>query len=133
MRSKTMNIILFLFIILATTFVASGLNNVISVINGMNYFYEQALSDKSDYIHMFNAGKDDSQMRKVLDEAKSVEAYEYDTFFAYDEYVKNEAGKKLEWNGSIMIESPESTYIKLFDKDNNVITDIKKGHIYLSQ
>ena len=32
-RSKTMNIILFLFIILATTFVASGLNNVISVIN----------------------------------------------------------------------------------------------------
>ena len=133
MRSKTMNIILFLFIILASTFVASGLNNVISVINGMNYFYEQALSDMSDYIYMFNAGKDDSQMRKVLDEAKSVEAYEYDTYFAYDEYVKNEAGEKLDWNGSIMIESPESTYIKLFDKDNNVITDIKKGHIYLSK
>ena len=89
MRSKTMNIILFLFIILATTFVASGLNNVISVINGMNYFYEQALSDMSDYVYMLNAGKDDSQMRKVLDEAKSVEAYEYDTYFAYDEQEKN--------------------------------------------
>ena len=30
-RKKTMNIILFLFIVLATMFVASGINNVITV------------------------------------------------------------------------------------------------------
>ena len=39
-RSKTMNIILFLFIILATIFVSSGLSNLMSVINGMDYFID---------------------------------------------------------------------------------------------
>ena len=132
-RSKTMNIILFLFIILATTFVASGLNNVISVINGMNYFLEQAVGEYNDFFILANAGKDDSKMRKVLDEAKAIDSYEVDSFFAYDEYVKSETGKKFDWNGMIMIESPESTYIKLFDKDNNAITKIPEGHIYLSK
>ena len=88
-RSKTMNIILFLFIILATTFVASGLNNVISVINGMNYFLEQAVGENNDFFILANAGKDDSKMRKVLDEAKAIDGYEVDSFFAYDEYVKS--------------------------------------------
>ena len=49
-RSKTMNIILFLFIILATVFVSSGLSNLLSVINGMDYFVDQAVGDKSDYV-----------------------------------------------------------------------------------
>ena len=132
-RSKTMNIILFLFIILATTFVASGLNNVISVINGMNYFLEQAVGDNNDLFILVNAGKDDSKMRKVLDEVKAIDSYEVDSFFAYDEYVRSETGKKFDWNGIIMIESPESTYIKLFDKENNAITKIPEGHIYLSK
>ena len=57
-RSKTMNIILFLFIILATTFVASGLNNVISVISGMDYFLEQAVGEYDDFFILANAGKD---------------------------------------------------------------------------
>ena len=33
-RKKTMNIILLLFIILATMFVASGVNNVVTVMSG---------------------------------------------------------------------------------------------------
>ena len=132
-RSKTMNIILFLFIILASVFVASGLNNVISVINGMNYFLEQAVGDNNDLFILVNAGKDDSKMRKVLDEVKAIDSYEVDSFFAYDEYVRSETGKKFDWNGIIMIESPESTYIKFFDKENNAITKIPEGHIYLSK
>ncbi len=132
-RSKTMNIILFLFIILATLFVSSGLNNVVSVVNGMDYFAEQAMGEYDDYFLLVSAGKDDSKMRKTLDDSKAIEGYKYDTYFQYDEYVKNEKGKKLDWAGMIMIESPSSTYIKLFDKDNEPITKVSKGHIYLSR
>lgn len=132
-RSKTMNIILFLFIILATIFVASGLNNVISVTNGMDYFLEQAVGDNNDFFLLVNAGKDDSKMIKVLDEARAVESYEYDSYYDYDEYVKSESGKKFDWNGIIMIQSPKSTYIRFFDKENNAITKIPEGHIYLSK
>ena len=41
-RKKTMNIIMLVFIILASMFVASGLNNVITIANGTNYFFDQA-------------------------------------------------------------------------------------------
>ena len=41
-RKKTMNLILFLFIVLATMFVASGINNVVTVINGTEYYLDKA-------------------------------------------------------------------------------------------
>ena len=37
-----MNMILFLFIVLATMFVASGINNVVTVMNGTKYFMDKA-------------------------------------------------------------------------------------------
>ena len=36
-RKKTINIVILLFIILAAMFVASGLNNVLTVVNGTDY------------------------------------------------------------------------------------------------
>ena len=41
-QEKTMNVILLLFTILAAVFVASGLNNVVTVMNGADYFFEKA-------------------------------------------------------------------------------------------
>ena len=41
-RKKTMNVILLLFTILAAVFVASGLNNVVTVMNGTDYFFGKA-------------------------------------------------------------------------------------------
>ena len=47
-RKKTINIIILLFIILAAMFVASGLNNVLTVVNGTDYYLNQA--DIGDYV-----------------------------------------------------------------------------------
>jgi len=41
-RKKTMNIILFAFILLATMFVSSGLSNVAAVMNGTDYFLKKS-------------------------------------------------------------------------------------------
>ena len=41
-RKKTMNIILLIFIILATTFIASGANNVVSVMTALDNYFEKA-------------------------------------------------------------------------------------------
>ncbi len=132
-RSKTMNIILFLFIILATIFVSSGLNNLISVMNGMNYFVDQATENKGDYFVLVDTGKDDSKVRKILDDSKAVKSYGVDKVFNYTEYVKDENGKKFEWNGMVIIESPESTYLHFYDKENQEINKVEKGHIFLSK
>ena len=47
-RKKTMNIILLLFIILATMFVASGVNNVVTVMSGTDYYFD--LAGIGDYV-----------------------------------------------------------------------------------
>ena len=132
-RSKTMNVILFLFIILATVFVASGLNNLTSVLNGMDYFMDLAVGEKGDYFLGVNVGKDDSALREVLDNVDAIKSYDMDKYFGYSDEVRDNDGKKIDWNGAIMIQSPESSYIKVFDSDNNEITSVEKGHIYITQ
>ncbi|MCR5225777.1 MAG: ABC transporter permease [Eubacterium sp.] len=130
-RSKTMNIILFLFVILATIFVASGLNNLISVVNGMEYFLDEACGDKND-VFIIMEGKIDDATRKIFDSAKSIKSYDYDQCYYYNDIVKDGAGKKIDIQNNILISSPEKNYVKLFDKDNNVIDKIEKGHVYIS-
>ena len=132
-RSKTMNVILFLFIILATVFVASGLNNLTSVMNGMDYFMDLAVGEKGDYFLGVNVGKDDSALREVLDNVDAIKSYDMDKYFGYTDEVRDNDGNKIDWNGAIMIQSPESSYIKVFDSDNNEITSVEKGHIYITQ
>ena len=41
-KKKVMNFLLLLFIILATIFSASGLNNIATVMNGTDYYFEKA-------------------------------------------------------------------------------------------
>ena len=41
-RNKTMNIILFLFVIIASVFFASGIYNFVAVMNGTDYMFKKA-------------------------------------------------------------------------------------------
>lgn len=49
-RKKTINIVILLFIILAAMFVASGLNNVLTVVNGTDYYLNQADMHPTSYL-----------------------------------------------------------------------------------
>lgn len=41
-KKKVINILLLLFIILALVFSASGLNNIVTVMNGTDYYFDKA-------------------------------------------------------------------------------------------
>ena len=131
-RSKTMNIILFLFIILATIFVSSGLSNLLSVINGMDYFIDQAVGKKADYVIIAPAGESEEKTEKLLKDSKSIKSYAKDRYYAYDDDVYNENGNKIKGEDAILIASPKTTFIKLFDSDDKEVTEVEKGHIYVS-
>ena len=131
-RSKTMNIILFLFIILATVFVSSGLSNLLSVINGMDYFVEQAVGDKSDYVVLAPLGDSEDKTDKILKDSKAIKSYDKDRFYLYTDEVFDSEGKKIMGDNALYVASPKTTFIKLFDSNNKEVTEVKKGHIYLS-
>ena len=53
-KKKTMNIILLLFITLATIFSASGINNIVTVMNATDYYLDKAgIGDYVVLIHIF--------------------------------------------------------------------------------
>ena len=60
-RKKAMNVILLVFIILATMFVSSSVNNIVSVTTAMDNFFE--ISNVPDYFLALK-GKETSQSMK---------------------------------------------------------------------
>lgn len=128
-RKKTTNIILFLFIILATTFVASGINNVITVMNGTDYYLDQA--GVGDFIIITMGDHAVGSLDEMLYTEPAIKDYrsEQVIFGASDDLTASN-GSKLECKNMIIYQSISNSALRFFDKDNREITAIKPGHIY---
>jgi len=131
-RKKTMNAILLIFIILAATFIASSVNNMLSVITALDSFFEKA--EVPDYWFCTTDKKETERFEHFANE------YQYD--FLQQELlqinsnnikVSTEKGKnlKIEYSNSICV-SQIATSTKLFDKNDREITTVNEGEIYLT-
>ena len=101
-RKKTINIVILLFIILAAMFVASGLNNVLTVVNGTDYYLNQA--DIGDYVVLTQQG--DGGVPELLDTCQYVKDYRMDhIMYATKGNIKAE-GKELDMANKAMIKNP---------------------------
>ena len=72
-RKRTMNVILLLFITLASMFVASSVNNIISVTTALDNYLEMA--DAPDYLGATMNKTETEEMEIVLDGMETVDAY----------------------------------------------------------
>ena len=131
-RKKTMNIITLIFIILASMFVASGLNNVITISNGTDYFFKSA--GIGDYIA---ARKDVSDPSKnfdsVLSSIPEVDSYRLEeVVYTTHTNVKKGNGDKVTVDNTIIVESLEDSQLKYFLPDNSVASSVNDGHFYCS-
>lgn len=127
-RNKTMNVILFLFIILATIFVASGMNNLVSVLNGTGYYLDKA--GVGDYNVVFN-GSDKKKITDKLKDCKSITSYKTDQLLFYNDPIKNSTGKELDT--TVILQSFDNTSIKMFGASNEEVKSVEKGHVYISR
>lgn len=126
-RKKTMNTILFMFVVLATIFVSSGLNNVITVLNGTDYYLEKA--GIGDYI-LVTSGKDAT--RDMLETNEAVESYTIDNgYMSNVSRVTLPSGEEATSNNvSIIIHSIDEVNMNFFDINNEEITEVEPGHVY---
>lgn len=130
-RKRTMNVILFLFIVLASTFVASGLNNVITVMNGTDYFLDQA--GVGDFVVITMGDGAVGCLDEMLETEEAVKAYRMETVvYGSQNNVKMEDGSKLECKNATVFQSIEDSAIHFFDQKNEEITAVEKGHIYIA-
>ncbi|MDD7333811.1 MAG: ABC transporter permease [Lachnospiraceae bacterium] len=129
-RKKTMNIILLLFIILATMFVASGVNNVVTVMSGTDYYFD--LAGIGDYVVITMGDNAIGALDPILEDEPAVENYRLENVIYAAEKNFTAQGEKVKTKNSVIIQSIGGSRIKFFDTDNREVPDITKGHAYVS-
>lgn len=131
-RKKTMNMILFLFIILATMFVASGLNNVIAVVNGTDYYLDKA--GMGDYV-VITMGEDAvGNIDLVLKKEECVKSYKIEPVIfcsAGRDNVYHINGEKISMNNPCLFQSIDDAGLSYFDRENQKISQVAPGHVYI--
>lgn len=130
-RKRTMNFIIVLFVILATMFVASGLNNVITVANGTDYYLEKA--NIGDYIFISSGNDEDNVIKNELDSTKEIDGYRVENIvFGSQDNLSKTDGSEVTTKNTLIIQSYEGSAISFFDENNETPTDLKTGHCYVT-
>ena len=130
-RKKTMNVILLLFITLAAMFVASGLNNVLTVMNGTDYYLDKA--GIGDFVLITMGDNSTGYTAPVLDKAECVKSYKMEScIFGSQDSVKRTDGTDVETKNTALFQSLSDAKLKFFDANNETITEVKQGEIYIA-
>lgn len=131
-RKRTMNIILLIFVILAVMFVSSSVNNLVAVTTALDGYFEKA--NVPDYFVATKGtaekGKSTVEIIKGLDYVS-----EYKTekcYYTNDQGIEYK-GEKKSYGSNGVICSLDKSYTKYFDSNNNEITEINEGEIYLNK
>lgn len=127
-RKVTMNVILFLFIVLATMFVSSSVNNIIAVNNALGAFFDKA--EMPDYLVATTNTEEKQTLEGILKEIPGITSKKIErvVYFSGNQVKVN--GKKTEMQGPVLTRF-ENRGIEFFDKENQQVTSLKKGEILL--
>lgn len=135
-RKKSMNFILLIFIILATMFIASSVNNLLVATNSVDDFLES--SKLSDYTVLTIGGtpneisENDAKLVEFLDNLECVTDYRIGDYMMPNANDYSSDGNDIsDTHSSIVICDIYQGEQLFFNEQNEVIEDISKGYIYL--
>ena len=135
-RKKSINVILVIFILLATVFLSSSINNMAVISNAIDYFME--VSGISDYIVLTMGDENgdetqtDQKLVNFLENEKTVTSYEMDTAVcAAPNQLYYEDGKQVDSSNAILFCEYKIHQQRFFDHKNNEITSMEDGTIYI--
>lgn len=126
-RKKTMNLILFIFIVLAATFIAGSVNNMVTVMTALDTFFEKA-----------------EVLDCLLSFADEGEAKQFEQFARQEQYsirqqeviqidpkkMEKEDGE-MNYNNTVVI-SRIGDSVRIFDSYDQEVTHINDGEIYFA-
>lgn len=128
-RKKTMNVILLLFTILAAMFVSSGISNVITVMNGTEYFLNKA--GVGDYVVITQNG--DGGVEEILRNSSNIDSYKKEEcYWASKDNITVESRDIHMKNNTIVLQAFGNEGISYFHTDNEVLKSVNTGEIYVT-
>lgn len=129
-RKKTMNVILLIFIILSSMFVASSVNNILSVTSALDNFFE--MSDVTDYFLALKGKESAQTMEATLSQIDSVTSAGYENIILAESDAFSIGDTKLDFKSTSIVMAFDNAQTKYFDMKNEEITGVEKGYVTLS-
>lgn len=126
-RKRTMNVVIFMFIILAAAFLASSVSNMITITGAVDYFLKKAKTP--DYVIITASESRETEINTFLKECGLVTEYETQELYTIldddIEIVKSSEGeknRKYERGNTLSIAPVPRNFAKVFDdKGNDVV------------
>lgn len=134
-RRKSVNLILFLFITMATIFLASSVNNILVVMSSVDYYMDYA---KVPDISFFTAGDtEQEQIINWLEGRTEINDFDYNFLFSLEQrdvtiLKENQEVSFITDGISIYLGTIQVEYCKVFDSDGNEVT-LEDNEVALSQ
>ncbi|MDE6592457.1 MAG: FtsX-like permease family protein [Oscillospiraceae bacterium] len=130
-RKRAMNVILLVFIILASMFVSSGVNNIISVTTALDGYFEMA--DAPDYLAV-TMNKDSAEnMTEILENASAIDELRIEEIAYMSQSNVMLDGKPLNAStGYQVLQSDRDIAMNYFLEDETILKNVSKGKVYAS-
>lgn len=130
-RKKTVNLIILVFVILSAMFFSSSVNNIVSVMGGVDRFLDMA--GMKDYFVIMSESGDGEPLSRLLDESDEIKGYESEPFLLGDAEMLRLNGGIMESMGSMcMVMSADEMCMTYFDKNDEPITSVDEGKVMLT-
>lgn len=130
-RKKAMNVILLVFIILASMFVASSVNNIISVTSALDDYLEMA--DAPDYFAATMNKSSIDNFDEIFKNAESINSFGIEEILYMSQLNVLRDGEPLNASsGSQFLQSDKDISMNYFLDDNSILENVKYGEFYMT-
>ena len=133
-RKRAMNVILLVFIILASMFMSSGVSNIITVTTALDSYFEMA--DVPDYFAMSENKSSNKDICETLENASAIDEFRIEEFISMSQSNITRVGEPLNASNlsqKLVLQSDRDMGINYFLDDESVLKSVPKGEIYTTR
>jgi len=130
-RKKAMNIILLIFIILASMFVSSSVNNIVSVTTALDNYLEMA--NAPDYLGATMNKSVDEKLEEKLADIEAIDSLKSEEIFylIHSNIFKDDEVLNISSNTQLL-QSDKDISMNYFLDDGSILEDVKSGELFMS-
>ena len=129
-----MNVILLVFIILASMFMSSGVSNIITVTTALDSYFEMA--DVPDYWAMSENKSSDRDICRTLEKASAIDEFCIEEFVRMSQSNITRVGEPLNdfsANQILVLQGDSDMGMNYFLDDESILKSVPKGEIYAAR
>ena len=133
-RKRAMNVILLVFIILASMFMSSGVSNIITVMTALDSYFEMA--DVPDYFAFCENKSDHQDICGTLENASAIDEFRIEEFVRMSQSNITRVGEPLDDSNVsqiLVLQSDRDMGMNYFLDDESILKSVPKGEIYVAR